>query len=124
MLVKELTGPSGVVGWQGWSKGEAVVEQMVAAAFMALINKGLQVQEHVGIGWAQGNTDDWQSVTQPARIHRQFFGTRWVLRRHRQDTIMVARRQQGAQAGSPYSGPPGSVWYLVILPFPIRRLSK
>src|SRR5437764_332185 len=68
MLMQNLLSPCGVLGCERGFEREPVIEQVITASFMALVNHGLQVHERVGIGRPQRNANDGQPLTQWDRI--------------------------------------------------------
>ena len=68
LLTKKLLDPSRVLGAERWFEGNTIVEQVVAAVFVTLVNQRLQLDDHVVVRGTQRHPDRGQSVTQPDGI--------------------------------------------------------
>ena len=64
MIAEALIRPGGIFGRERWIGIEPVIEEMISAPLVALVNEWLEIQDHVGIGRAQRNANGRQAFAQ------------------------------------------------------------
>jgi hypothetical protein len=75
VAAEDLVHPSDILGRDGRLGVEPVIEEMISAALMALVNERLEIQDDVGIGRAQRNADGWQAFAQGDGVDFAFGGS-------------------------------------------------
>ena len=68
VFAEQTINPTGIFGRQWWDGIEFVIQPMIAAAFVALVNQRLKLQQRVGIAWSQRNADGGQTILEPDGI--------------------------------------------------------
>jgi hypothetical protein len=73
LLTKQRLTPGGIGSGERRVKFGMVMEAMIAAAFVTLVNQRLEFQHDIGIGRAQRNPHCWQAIAQANAIGRPDF---------------------------------------------------